>query len=643
MRTYLPFIIIGLTSGSIYALAAMGLVVTYTTSGVFNFAHGAIAMISAYAFYSLRVSAGIPTALAAAIVVLLFGPLIGIVIDRLLFRRLAGAPSSVYVVVSLGLLVLLQGIAIEIYGPITRPFASLFPRSTFRLPGVRVGWDQLITVLIAAALGLVLVAFFRRNHLGLEMRAVVDDPSLTELSGSNSARVTTLSWVLGCAFAALSGVLLAPILGIDATVLILLVVYSFGAAAVGRLVSLPLAYAGAIGIGIVGGLSTKFIDRHPSLAGLPTSLPFLVLFIVLVVSPKGSFTEVTKTVQAAGTSVRRLRTSRRFPIRVLLFTVLGAVLLPTFLSSGKLTTATETAVFVLIFSSLGLLVGLSRQVALCQAVFVAFGATSLSHLQHAGVPYLPALALAGLFVVPAAALLAIPAIRLSGLFLALATFGFGVLAEDLLFGTGVSFGGRSVVSFSRPQLFGISLNGQTAFYFFVLSVVVIGVVAVETVRTTRLGRLLRAMADSPTAIESIGINPTASRVVIFCLSGFLAAIAGGLLGTLTQTANPSSFGFFQSLLWVAVLVMAGSQTFGGALLSAVLLIALPSFFTSSAVINHQTVAFGLGAILLAQAPNGLVGFLHMPDFAELARSSSWRLSDARARERVTALRGEAVS
>ncbi|HWW54367.1 MAG TPA: hypothetical protein VNY84_11390, partial [Acidimicrobiales bacterium] len=125
--------------------------------------------------------------------------------------------------------------------------------------------------------------------------------------------------------------------------------------------------------------------------------------------------------------------------------------------------------------------------------------------------------------------------------------------------------------------------------------------------------------------------------------GFLAAIAGGLLGTLTQTANPSSIGFFQSLLWVAVLVMAGSQTFGGALLSAVLLITVPSFFTSSAVINHQTVAFGLGAILLAQAPNGLVGLLHMPDFAALAKQSSWRLSDARARERATAIQGQAAS
>src|SRR3954452_1691723 len=103
-RDYLPFLVIGLASGSIYAIAAMGLVITYKTSGVFNFAHGAVGMAATFVFYSLRAEAGLPTWLAAGIAVLLVGPLIGLVIDRVLLRRLVGAPSSTYVVVSLGLL-----------------------------------------------------------------------------------------------------------------------------------------------------------------------------------------------------------------------------------------------------------------------------------------------------------------------------------------------------------------------------------------------------------------------------------------------------------------------------------------------------------------------------------------------------------
>jgi ABC-type branched-subunit amino acid transport system permease subunit len=151
--------------------------------------------------------------------------------------------------------------------------------------------------------------------------------------------------------------------------------------------------------------------------------------------------------------------------------------------------------------------------------------------------------------------------------------------------------------------------------------------------------LLRGLADSPTAIESLGINPTASRVLTFCLAGFLGAIAGGLLGTLTQTVNTQSFNFSSSLIWVAVLVAAGSETLGGAVLASALLVAIPSFFTSSKVLEYQTIGFGAAAILLAQTPNGLIGLARSFDFAAMARVSSWRL-DGRRRtaERAARLR-----
>ena len=200
-------------------------------------------------------------------------------------------------------------------------------------------------------------------------------------------------------------------------------------------------------------------------------------------------------------------------------------------------TATATVAYVLIFASLGLLVGLSRQVSLCHATFVVIGTTTIAHLLDAGVPYPIALPLAGLIVAPVGALIAIPALRLSGLFLALATFGFGVAAQYLLFSTGLLFGQDQRAIVGRPDAFGLSLQGDVAFYFFTLVFVVAGVAAVEVVRRTRLGRLLRALADSPDAVRSIGINPTASRVLVFSLSAFLAAEAGGLLGALYQRFN----------------------------------------------------------------------------------------------------------
>jgi branched-subunit amino acid ABC-type transport system permease component len=630
---YLPFIIIGLATGSVYAIAAMGLTVTYTTSGVFNFAHGAVGMIATFIFYSLRVDAGLPTPLAMAIAVLGVGPAVGIIIDRVLLRRLEGATAATYVVVSLGLLVALQGVAIWIYGAATRSMEPIFPHSTFRLPGVNVGWDQLILVVIAAVAGLGLAVFFRYSRLGIQTRAVVDDPGLTELEGLDSGLITTFSWMLGCSFAALAGVLLAPLLGVDAVLLTLLAIQVFGAAVIGRLTSLPLTYFGAMVIGLGQALATKFVTGYQSLSGLPTSLPFIILFAVLVLSPKGFFQEVVRT-KAATLRTRRRALGRRFPWPVLVPLVAVALVLPSRLNGAQLLTATSTLGFVLVFASLSLLIGLSRQVSLCHAVFVVFGATTLSHLRNMGVPYLPALLLAALIMVPVGALVAIPAIRLSGLFLALATFGFGILAQNLLFLTKYAFGAGANVRIARPTVFGVDLAGDKSFYYFVLALVVLGVVAVEAVRVTRLGRVLRALADSPTATESLGINPTAARVIVFCVGAFLAAIAGGLLGTLTQVVNTTTFDFFQSLVWVTVLVTTGAATLGGSVLASLLLITAPTVFTSTTFVELQPVFFGIAAILLAQARNGLVGLVPRPDFSALADQSAWRGGSQRLAERT---------
>jgi branched-subunit amino acid ABC-type transport system permease component len=626
MRAFLPFIVVGVTTGAVYALASMGLVLTYTTSGVFNFAHGAVGMFATFIFYELRVKAEVPTVLAVAVAVLVVAPAFGILIDRLLLARLAGAGSAAFVVVSLGLLVALQGAAIALFGAQTHQVDPLFPRRGFTVAGVNVGYDQAIVVAIAVAAGLGLAWFFRGTHFGLQTRAVVGDRDLTQLMGANARFITTVSWVLGCSFAALSGVLFAPAVGLDAVLLTLLVVQAFGAALIGRLRSMPLTNLGAYGIAIVAALSTKYVATVPSLIGLPSSLPFIALFLVLVVSPKGSFTEVNRD---EGGQVPTAGIRDRFPFATVLVLLAVGMLVPVAVSGSRLVTATSTVAFVPIFVSLSLLVGLSRQLSLCHAVFVAFGATTLAHLVGAGVPFGLALFLAAAMLVPIGAAVAIPAIRLSGLFLALATFGFGILAQSLLFTTRFSFGRLGRVSVDRPSLF----HGDTAYYYLVLGIAFLAVVAVELVRATRLGRVLQAVGDAPDAVESIGISPTASRVMAFCLAAFIAGIGGGLLGALVGTVVPTSFDAFYSLIWVTVLVAAGVSTLGGSILASLLLVTVPAVFTASSVSEWQPVAFGVGAILLAQAPNGIIGYLRVPDFGALARQHRWRLDCRRSAER----------
>lgn len=627
MSDYLPFIITGLATGSVYALASMGLVATYKTSGVFNFAHGSVGMVAAYAFYELRTARGLPTWFALIVSVFVVGPLIGAFIDRVLLRRMRDATTATNIVVSLGLLVALQGLALAHYGAATRSIAPIFSTSTFQLWGVAVGYADVALMIVALVGAVLLFLFFGRTHLGLETRAVVDDVELTALVGSRPAWITTFSWMLGCTFAALAGVLLAPILGVDSVGLTLLAIQAFGAAAIGRFTSFTGAYVGALGIGVVADLSKKLVVDHPTLTGVPSSLPFLVLFAVLVFAKPGTFTEIAR----AGRSVRQGARSlgqRRFAGPQLLAFACACLLAPRFFSDTEILGLIVALAFVLVFSSLSLLVGLSRQVSLCHAVFVVFGATNMSHLQEAGLPFFAALILGALIMVPVAGLLALPAIRLSGLFLAIATFGFGVLAQGLLYLTDLAFGPEAIRSVSRPDMF-FDFSDDRTYYYLVLAVVVAGVAVVEVVKVTRLGRLLRALADSPKAVQSLSVVPTASRVLVFCLSGFLAAIAGGLIASGPGSVNPATFDYFQSLLWVTVLATTGALTLGGVVLAAFFLRVVPMLFTSQTLVDWQPVVFGVAAIVLSQLPNGLATFFRVPAAEELQGAARSRLGASR--------------
>jgi branched-subunit amino acid ABC-type transport system permease component len=622
MRDLMPFVVTGVTTAAVYALAAMGLVVTYSTSGVFNFAQGAIGMVCAYACYSLREHTATPTWLAAGLCVVVLAPLIGLIIDRLLLPGLSRASSIAYVVVSLGLLVMLQGLVIAIYGGNDRPFAALFSRSTFRVAEVNVGYDQVAVVLCAAAAGIGLAILLRGTHIGLQMRAVVNDRDLTAMTGTDPRMLTSLSWMFGCSFAALAAILLAPFVGLSTAVLTLLVVQAFGAAVVGRLQSIPWTILGAVVVGLGASLLTKAVSSRPDLSGLPSSLPFLVLFVVLIVSPANRFGSArAEPVDRSGPTAP---TRRRGGVpAALLVLAIGAGLT---LDGGRLVTGTVTLAFALIFSSLSLLTGTARQISLCHALFVALGATTLAHLAESGMPYLLALLLTGLTFVPVALLIALPAVRLNGLFLALLTFGFGVLAQNLIFPTGLAFGTRGSLLIERPEVFGASLLGDRAMYWFALAVAGAGMAAVEVIRRTRLGRTLRALGDSPTALESLGVRPAVANVLVFCTSAFLAAIGGGLLATTYQQITTTTFDYFQSLLWLTLLTAAGAASLGGVALAAFVLVALPTIVTSSQVVEYQPVIFGALAMVLAQSRNGIAGLVRIPAFADLAAGARWRLA-----------------
>lgn len=622
MSDFLPFIVAGVVSGCLYGLAATGLVLTYKTSGIFNFAHGAVAALCAYAFYELRTVRGLPWPVALVVSVVLFAPAVGLVIE-LIARRLAGLDTAARIVATVGLLLAFQGLTQRLYGAtpiLSLPFIST---RTFRVAGVNVGYDQLTTVVLSLVCVGALLLFFRRSKLGLQMRAVVDNTELLGLTGSSPVVVRRWAWAIGSSFAALSGILLAPTVGLDATFLTLLVVQAFGAAAVGRFQNIGVTYLAAIAIGIVAEITKKYVPDIPSLAGVPSSLPFIVLFAVLVFSPAGRF----RGREPRPRPYRPVRLPRPVAQAIGIGGLLLVLAVPDLVGT-KLSVYTNGTIFVTLFVSLTLLTRLSGQVSLCQMSFAAVGATTFSRLsQDLGLPWLPACILAGLVVVPVGALLAIPAIRLSSLYLGLATFGFAILLERFVFGTSLMFGALGDRTGSRPGVLG--LDGDRGFFYLAAGIAIGSVVLAVVIGRSRLGRLLRGMADSPIALATHGADVNITRVLVFCVSSFLAGIAGVLLLCLTGTARAggTTFGFFQSLLLLAVLAISGRSVIVGPVVAALLLAVLPSYSTDPNLGAYQALFFGAAAVIAAVAGPAFSDYVRRAGPAAAWRRRSSPVSD----------------
>jgi ABC-type branched-subunit amino acid transport system ATPase component/branched-subunit amino acid ABC-type transport system permease component len=592
----LPYIVVGIVTGSVYGLSGVGLVLTYKTSGIFNFAQGALATVAAYVFYFLYVDRNVPWPIAALISVVVLGAAMGIGFEAMA-KNIARASLALRVIATIGILLVIEAVFTIIGGGTTLTLPHFLPMSTVKILGAFVTCEQIIITVIALGSTIALYAFFRFSRMGKSMRAVVDDPDLLGLAGTSPVAVRRWSWVIGCVFAAMSGVLLAPSVPLDASVLTLLIIPAFGAAAIGRFSSLPITMAGGIAIGIVASILTKYINSTSLLSGLPPSLPFIVLFVVILFMPRTRL-----ALRQSG--LRRADIPWRAPDRV---QFLGAVVVAAFLISVpawagfRLSGWTTSLTYIILLLSLGLLARTSGQISLCQITFAAMGAVAFSKLSHgAGLPWIPALIVAGLIVVPIGALLAVPAIRQSGLYLALATFGFGLLVQDMFYQSSVMFGVTTAgIPMPKPHLSWLHVDSGRGFYYVVLFIAALTAIAVVIMTRSRLGRLLRALSDSPVALSTSGTSVQVTRVIVFCISAFLAAIAGALAGIVLSTATGTNFPPLLSLSLIALVMISIGGAPWYALVGAVGIGVIPTYASSANTTNYLEIVFGVAAVTVA--------------------------------------------
>src|SRR5207244_5032657 len=195
----------------------------------------------------------LPVGIALPLVLLVLAPLLGAGLEAALFRKLRDAGAVVQIVATIGLLVALFGLAGVVWGSATSLRAdSLFGSHVFSpRPDLHFSAQGVATIFLVVALCVGLLAFLRFSPLGIRMRAVVDRPELAEVMGVNASRLSSFSWALATSFAALAGILIVPFFGsLDTTTLTFLVVAATAGAVVGKLESLPLTLAGAVGVGM---------------------------------------------------------------------------------------------------------------------------------------------------------------------------------------------------------------------------------------------------------------------------------------------------------------------------------------------------------------------------------------------------------
>lgn len=624
MDKFLTFTIGGLATAAIYAISASGLVVTYTTSGIFNFAHGAFSMMAAFMYWQVHVSWGVPALPAVVLVVFVIGPLFGALVERVIMRGLDGTSDVVKIVVTISLMIALIGAANVIWDPnVGRPVVPFFS-GTVDILGVPVSYHRLLTLGVALVVAGTLAWMFRFTRLGIAMRAVVDDRSLMKLNGGRPARISMMSWALGAGMAAVAGVLLASEQTLSATTLTLLLLNAYAVAVVGRLRSLPGVFLGAVILGLAQSYVIGYLDQEAtigpiSLRAVSQALPPLMLFVVMVLQPQDRLV-------AKGT-VRRSVPSRPPTMRFALGSAVAFVVSVAAIGSlvegpnlNLLITGFFTAVVTL---SLVPLTGYAGQISLAQLSFTGIGAVAMATWGANGEPWAVLLSVGLCAVV--GALVAFPALRLQGIYLALATGAFAMFCSSMVFNqTEIMPGGNRQV----PRLdFGFWAIESDYAQLVSLGVLFAAIaVALIALRRSAWGRRLTAMKDSPIACATLGLNLTSTKVGVFALSAAIAGAAGAASG---RTFLSESLTLPASLPITMIAVVGGIGSVAGAFFGGLLLGSIPIFSTLFALNNlglfgllslpvKDVLAFspGLMGISLGRDPDGAApqaaaGFRHV--------------------------------
>jgi ABC-type branched-subunit amino acid transport system ATPase component/branched-subunit amino acid ABC-type transport system permease component len=651
------FLLLGLANGAVFAALALSLVVTYRSSGVVNFATGAIALVTAYTYAFLRegklllLLPGLPqtinvgvmgfwpaTALALGITAVL-----GLLLYLLVFRPLRTAPAVARAVASIGVMLVLTSVMTQRVGVNPVTVGPILPTRIWTIGGIRLSSDRVWFAIVVLAFAAALAAAYRFTPFGLRTRAAAENERGAYLSGIHPDRLAALNWMISAVVAGVSGILIAPILPLSPLSYTLFIVPALAAAIVGGFQRLVPAVCAGLAIGMLQSEVTYLQSQHSWLpsSGLPELVPLALILGVLVVR--------ARPLPARGALIQRSLGRAPRPRRITLTTVAWAMA-----GAGALVALhgswREALLISLIFGVISLsqvvVTGYAGQISLAQLTLAGVAGFLLGPLTTTWqVPFPIAPLLAALAATAVGVIVGLPALRVRGLPLAVVTLSLAVAVEALWFNNTdlVPSSGKNIAG---PTFLGIDMRARVgtdfprlSFCLVVLATLVVVAFGVAKLRTSALGSEMLAVRANERSAAGAGVNVVRVKILAFGIGAFIAGLGGSLLAYEQSNVTSASFDVFVGIALFAVTYVAGVTSVSGGVLAGLLVSEGLVYVAMQRWLSvgdwYTTLTGALLVLAVIRNPEGIVGPIH----AFLDRRAPSRSSGRPAPVRVSAIEG----
>lgn len=634
MSQYVVFLILGLGNGAVFGALALALVLTYRSSGVVNFATGAIALYSAYTYAFLRkgellvpfpglpktIDLGGPLGLFPAMVLALaLAGLFGVLLYGLVFRPLRSAPPVAKAVASIGVMLVIQAVLAARVGTVSISVKAILPNDPLDMGDARIPGDRLWFAAVVVVLTVVLALVFRFTRFGLAARAAAESEKGALVSGLSPDRIAVANWALSSAIAGLAGILIAPIVPLVPISYTLFIVPALAAALVGNFTAL----VPAVGAGLVIGMlqsELQFLQGKwtwmPQ-TGLAQLVPLVVILVYLVFRGRPLPTRGMLIRQTLGRAPR----PKNVVVPAIVSIALGVVVLMA--TQGSIRAAVITSLTLGVISlSLVVVTGFAGQISLAQLTLAGVGAFSLSKLSAGwGIPFPFAPLLAAAVAMVIGVVIGLPALRIRGLPAAVVTVALAVALEAFWFRNTDLTGGLDGASVPPPRLFGIDLGigagenyPRIPFALLCLVVLVLVGLGVAWLRRSRLGAAMLAVRANERSAAAAGIDVARTKIVAFAIGAFIAGLGGALLGYQQTVADAEMFTAIGGLGLFATAYLAGITALSGGVLAGVMGAGglMPIVLDRALSLGDwYGVIMGIGLVLtVITNPEGMVGPVH---------------------------------